>query len=295
MFGNSNSLGIGRTGHTYNLVPKNMQLSQNNFRARQANQPVGAIPNQPRTQNQHQNQNQPSSRQSQESQPQSQPHPQIDNYHHPSHPENRTNTKKDITSQPLQQPPPPIGNYQAKNNNQPLPGEEVNSNQPMPMDVGASNNGDRETPDGQMDMRYYWNELFKNVCSNQLYGAFRKVKGITNNAKYFDNTRLSYINYEAMQLLISKAKRDRLKKGLMSLKTYLSSPAQEAVDPANLENILNLINIMEIMGPPDHALIALDDDQVNYLKEKEFHEYFWPNGDNGITWITKGSQENWNN
>ena len=98
-----------------------------------------------------------------------------------------------------------------------------------------------------------------------------------------------------MQLLISKAKRERSKKGLMSLKTYLNTDNQNIVDFENLDTSLQLIHIMEILGPPDHALIALDSSQFDFLKENNFHEYYWPNGNNGITWITRASSENWNN
>ncbi len=52
---------------------------------------------------------------------------------------------------------------------------------------------------------------------------------------------------------------------------------------------------MEILGPPDHALIALNDRQIQHLKQNQFNEVFWPNGVNGITWLNKAQtgQTNW--
>ena len=250
MYTNSNSLGIGATGNTYNLVPNNIRI------------------------------------------------PQTVNYNQPISYNN----------------PPLVSNGNQHNNiNQVIPPKPIEINSPLEISTPVNRESSDPVINSSVDMENdlpqiqdtskqnsqnvgtHWNELFQSVCSNQLYGAFRKVKGLINNSSHFDNTRLSYINYDAMQLLISKAKRERSKKGLMSLKTYLNTDNQNIVDFENLDASLQLIHIMEILGPPDHALIALDPSQFDFLKENNFHEYYWPNGNNGITWITRASSENWNN
>ena len=254
MYTNSNSLGIGATGNTYNLVPNNIRIPQIiNY-------------NQPLPYNK-------------------QPLTSGGNYINQVSTPIQVNTPSqvEVTNQ-INTPHPQI--------NQEIPDQVVHSS----MDMEDSNHQIQSSPKQDINnVETHWNELFQSVCSNQLYGAFRKVKGIINNSSYFDDTRISYINYDAMQLLISKAKRERSKKGLMSLKTHLNMDKQNIVDFENIDSSLQLIHIMEILGPPDHALIALDQSQLEFLKKNDYHEYYWPNGNNGITWITKASSGNWNN
>ena len=139
-----------------------------------------------------------------------------------------------------------------------------------------------------------WNNAFNTVCSNQLYGNFRKVKTLLVNSTYFRGTRVCYVDYSGMQLLVTKARSDKSARGLMSLKAYLRSPTQDVVDINDIESSVALVQSLEMMGPPDHALIPLQDDQINFLKSRGGREMFWPNGNNGITWISHSTQApNW--
>jgi hypothetical protein len=139
-----------------------------------------------------------------------------------------------------------------------------------------------------------WNNAFNTVCSNQLYGNFRKVKTLLVNSKYFRGTRICYVDYSGMQMLVSKARTDKSARGLMSLKSYMRSPTQDVTDINDIESSISLVQSLEMMGPPDHALIPLQDDQIDFLKSKGGREMFWPNGTNGITWISNSTQSsNW--
>ena len=130
-----------------------------------------------------------------------------------------------------------------------------------------------------------WNQMFLNVCSNQLYGCFRKIKEKIHKSDIFNDTKLCYININSMKLLITKAKQENAPNGLMSLKTYVISVTQSLVSPDEIEDYLSLINILEIMGPSDHIIICLGDEQITHLKTHNCQELFWPRKNEGITWI----------
>ncbi len=267
MYTNSNSLGIGTTGNTYNLVPNNMRMPPISYKHHGQAPQFNSPPQQP-TQHAFSN-----------------------------------NTQSNLQVNQVNKMDEPVLVETPTIESKPDAVVDHNGNVENDVHQNKINHGEKSQIETNTDKNvvsspnipHYWNELFQNVCSNQLYGAFRKIKGIINNSSYFDQTKLVYINYEAMQSLIGKAKRDRSKRGLMSLKTYLNMDNQDIVDITQLDNTLNLIHVMEIMGPPDHAIIALDGGQLNYLKENNFHEYYWPNGNNGITWITRATSDNWSN
>lgn len=256
---NSNSLGIGTSGNTYNLVPENLRIPNNIIYGHNKNLQV--------------NNNQIITKQE--------------------------NSQKEISLNNSNVIPSKNNKIEETSNLKDSKTKEVNNNnniiEETSTDVQSQSQGQIPKQSSQQQVINYYQEVFRNIASNQLYGAFRKVKGITNNSDYFSDTKLAYINYDAMQQLINKARQENYNKGVMSLKTYLVNENQTSVDPSQLNDTLELIKIMEILGPPDHALIALNDHQIQHLKQNQFNEVFWPNGVNGITWLNKRQtgQTNW--
>ena len=275
MYSNSNSLGIGSTGNTFSLVPTNMQIPQ---RGKITNNKINQISYKSKG--------------------------QFRNNFNNSNTLNMVNNQNSINSNEI--------NMENNQNDSILLNKSIevdNSNLFQQSDqtelAEPSNLNDTTDQLDQLDQldqqeqspsnpENFWNETFRNIASNQLYGAFRKVKGIINSSNNFEDTRLTYINYDAMQLLINKAKRDKYKRGVMSLKTYLTSEGQNTIDPNHIQTATGLTNIMEILGPTDHAVTPINSEQLNFLKENNFKEYYWPNGSNGITWLTKAQTGNWN-
>lgn len=234
MYGRSNGLGIGATGHTFQIVPPSMQMRQSH------------VVQQPQSQKQQQ-----------------QKHVQF-------------NIEKtaDAEAEAYNQEP------QEETQNR------VQQEQQAAQQV-------QQAQQAQQAQQNEWSSIFNNVCSNQLYGCFRKVKSIISNSSYYRGTRVCYIDYDCMQKLIGKARSESSSKGLMSLKTYLRSSHQDVTDINDVEEAVTLVQSMEMMGPPDHALIPLQEDQIDFLKSKGCQEMFWPNGSNGITWIRDALQNQW--
>ena len=89
-----------------------------------------------------------------------------------------------------------------------------------------------------------------------------------------------------MRKLVDQAKQSKSKTGVMSLKTLLKSDHQDLVEPFELEEQLMNIQMLEMLGPPDHAIISLSKSQINFLKSTGTSEVFWPSGSEGITCLT---------
>jgi hypothetical protein len=271
---NSNSLGIGTSGNTYNLIPNNLRIPNNIIYGHNKNSLI----------NNNQNLNKPVKSQNKIS---------IENFTTNSTDNSTTNSTDNSTDNYT------INRISSENNviENKLKQEVTLEGEMNKEDILSNISNKNQIPkqSTQKQVINYYQEAFRNIASNQLYGAFRKVKGITSNSEYFRDTKLAYINYEAMQYLINKARQENYNKGVMSLKTYLVNENQKSVDPLQLNDILELIKIMEILGPPDHAIIALNDSQIHHLKQNQFNEVFWPNGANGITWLNKAQNDktNW--
>ena len=93
-----------------------------------------------------------------------------------------------------------------------------------------------------------------------------------------------------MQNLIVQAKKNKSKRGVMSLKSFVKSPQQDIANPNNINELMLSIHILEILGPPNSAVIPLLPEEIEHLKQNGSRELYWPKGNNGITWISNPHQ-----
>lgn len=138
-----------------------------------------------------------------------------------------------------------------------------------------------------------WGEVFGNVCKQRLYGKFMELKKIFINDPTFSNQLICYIDEDCARYLVENTKdkiltlRMRLNSiitnDIKNNKTFNMSKSQQ------LNKALELIKQLEQMGPSNNLLIALNPKQVDYLHNSylKSKKMFWPNGNDGITWLTK--------
>jgi hypothetical protein len=72
---------------------------------------------------------------------------------------------------------------------------------------------------------------------------------------------------------------------------FISTPRQDIVTKTSTNDLmLNIHLLLEILGPPNSAVIPLPTDEVGYKKTTGSKEMYWPRGNNGITWISNPNQ-----
>lgn len=135
----------------------------------------------------------------------------------------------------------------------------------------------------------HFDKLFLESNTIQLMGIFRRVKNLTNKSKKLINHKLAYIDYRSMKQLIEKAKSEQSNNGVMSLKSYVKQGNQDMVNFDMVDEFYQKIQMLEVLGPPESAIITLDNKQIKYLKDIGVNQYFWPKGSEGILWFHSSS------
>ena len=151
----------------------------------------------------------------------------------------------------------------------------------------------------EQQTRNQWTNAFNQIAQTQLYNGFTKIKRLLLSSPDHRKTRLCYIDFKSMQCLIDQARKNKSKTGVMSLKTLLRSSNQDITEPVNLEEHITTVQLLEQLGPPDHALIALNEDQIAFVRSRVANEVYWPSGTEGITCLTTydntSNSQNWSN
>ena len=138
-----------------------------------------------------------------------------------------------------------------------------------------------------------WSDIFGNVCKQRLFSKFMDLKKILNQDPEFKSQLICYIDEECAKFLVNNNKNKKLLTLRMHLNTILNNNIKNSninlTKTQNINNALELIKQLEQMGPSNNLLISLNLQQIkyvqdNYIKSKNM---FWPNGDDGITWLTK--------
>lgn len=138
-----------------------------------------------------------------------------------------------------------------------------------------------------------WTDIFLTVCKKRLFNYFRELKMILNRDPYFNQKLICYIDEKCAKYLVDNTKNDKV----MTLRMILNGMINQQIKGAsnmdishslNLNKALDLVKNLELMGPSNNLLIALSQDkieilQVNYLNKRRL---YWPNGNEGITWLT---------
>ena len=140
-------------------------------------------------------------------------------------------------------------------------------------------------PQQNISIEKHFDKLFLESNTIQLMGIFRKVKGFTNRSKKFQNHNLAYIDYKSMKQLIQKAKSEQSNNGVMSLKNFIKMENQDIVGFEETDDLYQKIQMLEVLGPPDTAIISLNSKQIKYLNDLGINQYYWPKGSGGILWF----------
>ena len=136
-----------------------------------------------------------------------------------------------------------------------------------------------------------WPQVFQQVCTKQLFECFRQLKQLIMPHPAFHDTILAYIDFQHMRILIEDAKESYSKDGVMSLKvTFTNNPY--SLPRETIENGHYLVSILELLGPQNHVIIALNSNQLKFLQglsSTSNSRLYWPNGNEGISWFTNFS------
>lgn len=149
-----------------------------------------------------------------------------------------------------------------------------------------------KTQGSPVNYQNQWDATFNHIAKSQLYNGFTRVKRILQASTDYKDTRVCYIDYQSMLKLVDQARRNKSTQGVMSLKTLLKSDNQALVEPTEMDDYLATIQMLENLGPPDHALIPLRENQIGFLRSQGCTEVYWPGGNQGITCLSYSSDNN---
>ena len=142
-----------------------------------------------------------------------------------------------------------------------------------------------------------WSNIFLTICKKRLFNYFKDLKFIIHKHPIFNNKFLCYIDETNMKYLIQNPKYSYS----TTLRIQLNRILENQINNPNETNLrnsmdinkaLDLVKNLEMMGPSNNLLIALDQDQIKSLQNmyQDGKELYWPNGKDGITWLVYFNQ-----